>query len=92
MANNPETKAAIKPTINGITEISLTDVSLVFKKLTNSRIKEPKITGMEIKNENFIAFSLLIPKILEEDIVRPEREIPGIIATAWPIPVINAIK
>jgi hypothetical protein len=45
-----------------------------------------------MRNENLTASSLLIPNILVVEIVVPEREIPGIIATACPIPVIMAIR
>ena len=58
----------------------------------NSKIKEPKITGIEIRKENFTASSLFIPKILEVEIVIPDLEIPGKIANAWPKPVTSAIK
>jgi hypothetical protein len=47
-----------------------------------SKTKEPNITGMEIKKENLTASSLFIPNMRAEEMVDPDRDIPGIIATA----------
>ena len=42
----------------------------------------PIINGTTIRNENFAAFSLSMPSKTAAEIVAPEREIPGISATA----------
>ena len=49
----------------------------------------PKISGMTIKNENLAAFVLSIPSKTAVEIVAPDLEIPGKMAIAWEIPIIN---
>ena len=49
----------------------------------------PIIKGTTIRNENFAAFSLSIPKSTDVDIVAPDLEIPGNIAIACAIPIIK---
>ena len=49
----------------------------------------PKITGIDIRKENFIAFFSLRPNKTPEEIVAPAREIPGIKANACAIPIKN---
>ena len=51
----------------------------------------PKIKGMTIKNENRAAFVLSIPSKTAVEIVAPDLEIPGNIASAWEIPIIKAL-
>ena len=83
-ANNPERYAKIKPEATAVIVMLLWDMFMLafLKPFANSKIKEPRITGMEIKKENLTASSLFTPKILAVDIVDPEREIPGNIAIA----------
>ena len=45
-------------------------------------IDDPTITGITIRNENFAAKSLFIPKKIDVAIVDPLLEIPGKIARA----------
>ena len=51
----------------------------------------PKISGTTMRNENFAAFSRLMPNKIPVDIVAPEREIPGRIAIAWESPMISDV-
>jgi hypothetical protein len=53
----------------------------------------PKMMGVDNKNENLAASSLVIPASNPVVIVMPERETPGMIASAWDIPMsILALK
>lgn len=93
-ANNPEKYAKTKPAITEMTEVMSWEI-IIFESLNpfaSSKIKDPRITGIEIKKENLTASSLFTPNILAEDIVVPERDIPGRMATAWPIPTKRAIS
>jgi len=47
----------------------------------------PRIMGVDSKNENLAAPSLVIPVSSPVVIVMPERETPGMIASAWDIPM-----
>ena len=47
----------------------------------------PKIIGVDNKNENLAAPSLVTPIRSPVVIVIPEREKPGIIASAWDMPM-----
>ena len=47
----------------------------------------PKITGIESKKENFADSLGEIPKNIEIEIVAPDLDIPGIIASAWTNPI-----
>ena len=69
MANNPDKKAVINPVINK--PVSIIDMLLISVRET------PKIIGIDNKNENLIAFSLLIPNNVAVEIVAPLLEIPG---------------
>ena len=51
------------------------------------KIHAPKITGIDSKNENLAASFGGIPKYMHIDIVEPDLETPGIIATACAIPI-----
>ena len=57
--------------------------------LNKSLIILPNIRGITIKKENFAVCFLLFPKSKAVQIVAPDLDIPGIIATAWDIPIIN---
>ncbi len=50
-------------------------------------IAAPKMIGVDNKNENLAAPSLVTPINNPAVIVIPERETPGIIASAWDIPM-----
>ena len=58
----------------------------------SSRIEDPKIIGIEIKNENFAIDCFSFPNRIPVDIVEPERDIPGSAAKPWTIPIITASK
>jgi hypothetical protein len=47
----------------------------------------PKMMGVDNKNENLAAPSLVTPASNPVVMVMPERETPGIIASAWDIPM-----
>ncbi len=47
----------------------------------------PKMMGVDNKNENLAAPSLVVPVSNPVVIVMPERETPGMIASAWDIPM-----
>ena len=51
----------------------------------------PQIAGIASIKENFAASTFLIPSKSAMDIVIPDREIPGKIASAWKIPIINPL-
>ncbi len=67
-------------------------LKIISCDLYNSKINEPKITGIESKNENLTHSSLFIPKNLANEIVDPDLDNPGSIAIACPIPTIAAIR
>ena len=71
--NNPKTKAAKQPRINGKAP---TDSDTPPKSFA-SRIKAPRIAGIERIKENSPAVFLSIPQTKEAEIVIPDREIPG---------------
>ncbi len=52
----------------------------------------PKIMGVDNKNENRTAPSLVIPINNPVVIVIPERETPGIIASVWDIPIKRLVR
>ena len=80
MHNKPVTNATIKAIIVGITGVSNTASPLVIPRISNSI--DPSIIGMLIKNEKRVTRSRLAPHISPAQIVVPEREIPGRIASA----------
>ena len=47
----------------------------------------PSIGANTIRNENLVMASLSTPRIRPVEIVAPDREMPGSIATAWAIPI-----
>ena len=53
----------------------------------NFTIVAPKIIGVDIKNEKRVAASLVNPISNPDAIVIPERDTPGIIASAWDRPI-----
>ena len=53
------------------------------------RIPAPAIAGIANKNENLAASSADRPIIKPEQIVAPERDIPGMMANAWAKPMLN---
>ncbi len=55
-----------------------------------SRIPAPIAKGMNNRKENFVALSLGIPANSADEIVIPDREIPGKSATIWKSPMISA--
>jgi hypothetical protein len=53
----------------------------------NLTMAAPKMIGVDSKNENLAAPSLFKPMSSPVVIVIPERETPGMIASAWDIPM-----
>ena len=51
------------------------------------RTKPPAMAGMDMRNENSAAFSAFTPLTRPAAMVEPLREMPGRIASAWPIPI-----
>lgn len=82
-ARQPETNAAIKPTISGNRPIPLDAISTPCDiPLTISSKASPNIGGITIKKENLANFSLLFPNNNPVAIVVPERDNPGRTAKA----------
>ncbi len=52
----------------------------------------PIIAGIDIRNENLPANSLSNPQKRPQAMVEPEREIPGIIARPWTVPMSKALN
>ena len=77
--NNPIRKVRTK----GIIKFAEKEISEKF------RITAPNIAGIERRKENLIAFCLLNPKSIPVLVVEPERDIPGIKASAWESPIMN---
>ena len=71
----------MKPAANK-TKLGLTVAASGSKESKISFAIFPKINGTTIKNENLAAFSRSIPNNTQVEIVAPEREMPGRIATA----------
>ena len=55
--------------------------------LGNCRIVAPRIAGMARRNENDITSSFFIPNSNPVEIVEPDLDIPGMIASACEIPI-----
>lgn len=91
MASKPEIYAHINPAARLNTAYRPSEYIILYD-LESSNTKDPSMTGIDSKNENLTASCLFIPKNLANDIVAPDLEIPGKIASACPIPVIMAIK
>ena len=81
-ATKPAINAAKKPPTRETVEISLTDEVPCLKRSIVFNSAAPKIGGSTIRNENLAAFDLSTPRNRAVVIVAPEREIPGMIATA----------
>ena len=58
-----------------------------FIELKNSTKATNEIEGIPSRKENLAASFLSQPDNRAIEIVAPERETPGIIAKAWPIPI-----
>ena len=86
---------AIKPEINAAIKPSPSVVKFADSEkrspLTRSFPIFPKIKGTTIKKENRAALLLSFPNNTEVDIVAPLLEIPGSIAMACEIPMMNAL-
>lgn len=54
------------------------------------RMLAPKMIGIDIKNENFRAVFSFNPERRPDDIVAPERDIPGKSARICAKPIVNA--
>ena len=78
---------AVIKAIASISKAFLESVTLFsatnFPKSSSFIALAPRIAGTAAKNENSAALCLLRPKILAPIIVAPERDVPGIIASAW---------
>src|SRR5690606_8337813 len=87
-ANNPDKKAAIKPTNKGKkSKLKLVDPSAFASKYIFA--VAPKIKGNTIKKEKRAAFDLSLPNKIEVEMVDPDLEIPGSnAAKACAIPII----
>lgn len=73
IAKYPDINAAKNPNISGKTE-----VPAMFKPLPdNSKIDEPMMIGMDIKNENLAMVVFSLPKITPVEIVLPLLDRPG---------------
>ena len=55
------------------------------------KIVAPKIAGIANIKENFAASLLETPSRSANEIVMPERDMPGIIAKAWDMPIKNPL-
>ena len=65
---------------------------LSSRLLPISNMPAPKITGIDIKKENFIALFSFKPRKSPAEIVLPEREMPGKIAITWAKPIQSASR
>lgn len=65
-------------------------------KVSNSSInvnpRAPNIAGTESKKENLKAFFLFIPSKSAMEMVSPLRDIPGIKATPWAMPITKELR
>lgn len=86
MAISPTMKAKIKAIKLLVLKILGERISLASNKIA------PAVTGIKSEKEKLRALIGDNPKSIAEKMVRPERETPGKIATAWKIPMINAGK
>ena len=88
MAASEESAATTMPTITGpsVSEVSIPPVT---RSLTCSTT-EPRIAGIDIRNEKRAASSRSTPRRSPPEIVLPERETPGKIAKAWKQPITAA--
>jgi len=87
----PEMKAAKNPTERTDTSTWLASsgcsiICFIFSSIA------PKIGGSTIKKENLVAFSLSTPRRIAVEIVAPDLDIPGRIATACAKPIKNAFQ
>jgi hypothetical protein len=72
--------------------VKLSEITDEFEIRCGSLTKAaPKIMGVDNKNENLAAPSLVIPIHNPVVIVTPERETPGIMASAWEIPITRLV-
>ena len=77
--------ATAKATASIIIAPLVSAVSVLIKKSENSKsfiALAPKIAGTAAKKENSVALFLSRPIILAPRMVAPERDVPGIIASA----------
>ena len=72
-----ENRPVRKANMNGIIKLTFKVRWFILSKVA------PNIAGTDNKNENLSAFPLGIPKKKAVDVVEPERDIPGSIASAW---------
>ena len=78
MANNEDTNVVAKPIIKG----KKLNEKISLKEVINSTIAAMKIAGMPKRKENFAASALSQPDTKAVEIVIPDLETPGIIASA----------
>ena len=83
------TKATIEP-VNKIMISSDPNVFPLAKNLKIFKKLAPNITGIPKKNENSVATKREAPIKIAPKMVAPEREVPGINASAWKAPTIKA--
>ena len=87
-ANNPDKNAERNPKRRGIAPI---DVDAIDKSPdTNCKKDSPRIGINTIKKENSVTLFLSTPQSKPAEIVDPERDSPGITATACAKPIMNA--
>ena len=90
-ATQPDTKAATKPTANTPSEMSpITEAAPYFTIFMVSSRASPRMGGMTMRKENWASLSLLLPRMSPVAMVEPERDRPGITATAWARPMMKA--
>ncbi len=87
-ARMPEKTAARNP---AMTEpAGRTDRSIWRKFLSSSTVVAPKMAGIASRKLNSTAHLRFRPRSSAVQIVEPEREMPGIMATAWARPMTEA--
>ena len=88
-AKQPDTKAAMNPTVNGKTSMP-PKASSPFTAFKISSKASPNIGGITIRNENWANDSFLLPRSKPVAMVLHERDKPGITAQACAKPIMNA--
>lgn len=76
MAMHPEMKAVIVPKTRGKTSL-VGSVNSPLKRSTLSRIREPKMMGIDIKKEKSAAVRLSTPESRKAVMVAPLLDMPG---------------
>ena len=88
---SPATRDTAKPTLNERTSPPEIPALLLRIKSRSSSKAAPPIAGIASRKENSAASLLRIRQSTPAEIVLPEREIPGVIATACAQPISSAL-